>query len=200
MRLKYWVFPLFVALSLVFIPSCDESEKNSTIEVATQASVTIALDAWALKGSTSEATLAAQLIVTNATACQTWLAGNPTPLGTDVENLLNTVLLKNVDPIIAEAITLASAVLDDYMPTIPTSAMSSDYVAYVQSFLTGCIAGANDSTVGPTATAGTTAKVIQTKTKTKKSVWFPKPVILKPVTPPTPAPTPVVAPTASKAK
>ena len=144
-KMRVICFGLLMAMCLVFIPSCDQATENANITAGSTIAVELALDAWAAKGDAAQAKLACALITTNAQAALDWLNGNPTPVGTDVVNLLNTTLTKGLDPIIAEAITLASGVLDAFMPTVPTSAMNSSQVGYIKAFLQGCLNGANGS-------------------------------------------------------
>lgn len=163
---------LLCLMILPFCGGCTSQDEDTAIQTTTEASVSIALDAWALKGSKQEATLAAAQIVTNGKAVLAVLESNPSMIGQDVWNTLNTDLLKNVDPLMANAIKLASSILDHYIPKIPTGALSDTEMGYIKAFLNGCIDGSENSIVGPPATAGTARKHIASKTKKKVPIWF----------------------------
>jgi hypothetical protein len=108
--MKKNVLGLFLAVAMILfcIPGCDTTTENANITAGSTIAVELALDAWAAKGDAAQAKLACALITTNAQASLDWLNGNPTPIGTDVVNLLNTTLTKGLDPIIAEAINGSS--------------------------------------------------------------------------------------------
>jgi hypothetical protein len=141
-------FFLTVPLLLLALTGCDAPPPATValgIQGVTQGAVTLGLNAWAQKGSSAQATQAAQMTVTNGQIVLAWLQGNPQPVASDVFNMLNTTLIKGLDPVVVDALQIGTAALDASVSTSPTasSVLSANEILYIQAFVQGAVNGAN---------------------------------------------------------